>query len=192
MKICSKCNVEKELTEEFYHTRIGTPSGFRGQCKECRNERERSIKRDRGLYPVWNAMIQRCYNAENRAYKHYGKRNITVCDRWKNSYEDFLSDIGERPSKNHSLDRIDNDGDYSPDNCKWSTWFEQALNRREQSNNTSSKTGVYWDKKNNNWRVEIQSNNKRIGLGSYIEFDEAVKTRKEAESKYHGKSDANG
>lgn len=82
------------------------------------------------LYPIWISMISRCLNTESTSYKHYGGRGITVCERWQNSFEDFKSDMGERPSKNHSIDRIDNDGHYEPGNVRWSTQEEQTRNKR--------------------------------------------------------------
>jgi len=81
-------------------------------------------------YKAWKAMKQRCFNPNNKRYSDYGGRGIGVCDRWKNSFQNFLADMGSRPTAKHSLDRINNDGDYCFDNCKWSTKAEQANNRR--------------------------------------------------------------
>ena len=74
-------------------------------------------------------MIARCYNPNNAAYNRYGGRGITVCKRWR-KFENFLADMGNRPSSKYSIDRIDNSGNYTRENCKWSTMKEQCRNRR--------------------------------------------------------------
>ncbi len=91
------------------------------------------------LYGIWDAMKQRCFNANNRHYKDYGGRGITVCQRWLSNFSQFLEDMGPRPD-GYSLDRIDNDKGYSPGNCKWSTPLEQAHNRRPQRRNDDNQT----------------------------------------------------
>ena len=113
-------------------------------CEMCRpvQARDDSSPYRHPLYGSWEATHNRCSNPNDPSYKNYGGRGITVCPQWTGEsavpgakksiggFKQFISDMGPRP-EGHSLDRIDNDGNYTPDNCKWSTQKEQASNRRD-------------------------------------------------------------
>ena len=95
-------------------------------------------------YPQWRGMIARCNNPGATGYRNYGGRGITVCERWckfDNWLADILSSIGPRPSKDYTLDRIDNDGNYEPGNVRWATSVEQRANRRDIHNKTGKILG---------------------------------------------------
>ena len=96
-------------------------------CGRCRKQTHRMTHAPE--YWVWAAMLQRVNNPANCNYPRYGGRGIKVCERWL-SFENFYADMGQRPSPKHSIERLRNDGDYAPANCKWATKAEQVRNMR--------------------------------------------------------------
>lgn len=130
-------------------------------------------------YRAWNHMKDRCYNPNNTRYNDYGGRGITVCEAWRNSFEEFIADVGNRPNKFSSLDRINNEGNYEPGNVRWTSSTNQASNRRISSRNTSGVAGVgFFEGK---WYARIAYNKKSKHLGRFDSFDDAVKARLAAE-----------
>ncbi len=97
--------------------------------EENKMRKEFKTKQQEATYQSWLDMKGRCLNPQNQRYYTHGARGITICESWVDSYDNFLSDMGYKPD-GYTLDRVDNDGNYSIDNCKWSTPKEQALNRR--------------------------------------------------------------
>ena len=88
-------------------------------------------KTETAEYRTWTKIKERCYNANSDRFKDYGGRGIKVCDRWLHSFENFLADMGLKPTPKHSIERNQNDGDYAPDNCVWATPKQQGNNRRD-------------------------------------------------------------
>lgn len=131
-----RCQCGKEFTVSGKSLRSGNTASC--GCKRTENIRRAVSKHGKSNCPEFNSLglaIQRCTNPNSPDYPDYGGRGIKVCDRWgknHNRYNNFLADMGLRPSPNHSLDRIEVDGNYEPNNCKWATPKEQANNRRNK------------------------------------------------------------
>jgi hypothetical protein len=138
-------------------------------------------------YGVWVAMKVRCSNPTDKNYKHYGARGIKVCPRWAEDYENFLADMGECP-KGMTLDRIDNDGDYEPTNCRWTTMSNQVINKRYRKRlaDSSPYRGVYRRTKDN-WAATITLDKRKQHIGTYDDDLEAAIMWDAAAIQLHGK-----
>ncbi len=126
-----------------------------GQTKSCGClQKSRKGLSSCSTFHIWKGMLQRCYDKSVKHYARYGGKGIFVCDRWKNSFENFLKDMGERPD-NLTLDRIDSSKGYSPENCRWASYKEQANNKKSgyfitafgqtlRLTEWAKKTGIGW------------------------------------------------
>ena len=110
-------------------------NGLKG-CPHCRVKMHGMSYTD--TFRIWTGILRRCLNSNFKGFKYYGGRGIKVCESWF-KFENFLADMGERPSKKLSIDRVNNDGDYEPNNCRWATSKEQYMNRRVILNNNKEK-----------------------------------------------------
>ncbi|MDB4301961.1 AP2 domain-containing protein [bacterium] len=184
MRICDVEGCDKKhkghgYCDQHYQMfkKTGDPLGYETERHGLGTSRE---------YRVWRSMKQRCLSPTAQAYHNYGGRGITVCKSWAESFIAFYKDMGARPSDEYSLDRIDNNGNYEPSNCRWTTIATQQQNRRPNKNSPYKVSGVR-KAKSGRWKVSIGANTKVHHLGTYDTFEEAVEVRFNAEEKYWGR-----
>jgi hypothetical protein len=161
---------------EEFRTRINNvKNGHTKSCGCYHKRRNSETHKTHGLtnsklYEAWVSIKNRTLNPKNKQYNDYGGRGITICDEWKNDFMPFYNWAllnGYEENKGLSIDRIDNDGNYEPNNCRWTTQNIQARNQRVYKNNKSGYKGVCYHKGNNNYQAYINVNRKRIHLGSF-------------------------
>lgn len=151
------------------------------------------------FYKTWRNMKSRCQGKYATGYENYGGRGITVCDRW-NKFENFYDDMYESYLKhvekygedNTSIDRINNNGNYEPNNCRWTNQTKQTINRRERSDNTSGHTGVSWNKLRNKWMAFINLGGKQKHIGYFTDKKDAIKARQAYEARHYNTTQIDG
>jgi len=159
--LCQVCNAEfKTMANSIKRGKIKS-------CKSCAMTRHGGRKSK--LYDVWNTMKARCYNPNNKSFVDYGKRNIHICDEWRIDFAIFQTwALANGYKDSLTLERKNNDKDYTPHNCKWTTRIVQARNtRRIRKNNTSGYRGVWYNKSAQKWVASITVNYRRIHLGYF-------------------------
>jgi hypothetical protein len=127
------------------------------------------------LYSTYNNIKARCGHFKHEGHKNYAGRGIRMCDRWLESFENFANDMGLKPTPEHSIERVDNDGNYEPDNCKWATRIEQNRNKRIYKTNVIGYSGISMTKAGT---YRVRTVNDRILLGCFATLDEAVEAQK--------------
>lgn len=158
-------------------------NGNRLKCYRCSLKTRKTYKTHgkskNKLYKVWQGMRERCYYKKHKCYEYYGARGITVCNEWNNSFEVFYEwAINNGYKEGLTIDRINANGNYEPDNCRWATTSEQSINRRIQKNNSSGYIGVRQNNnKKNKWESSISINKRSIYLGVYSTKKEALEVR---------------
>jgi len=163
-KGCYKSSFNRGLCEKHQ---------FKTKKTDIKKDIKKGIKPLQYEYKIWAGMKQRCLNINNPGYKNYGGRGISVCERWL-TFSNFIDDMGERPSKTHSIDRVNNNGNYEPTNCRWATPLEQSNNTR------ASKGGVFWSETNKCFIAQMTFNKKLYNLGQFGVLKVALEYRQKA------------
>jgi hypothetical protein len=189
-KCLCDCGKEKEVRQDAILNGDTLSCGCIAKEKAAQRAKEIFTKHglsDSKIWATWKDMIRRCYAQNCNNYPNYGAKGVTVCDRWrgKAGFLNFVEDMGI-PEHGDTLERVSVQGNYEPGNCKWeSSLSVQGFNKRLKTTNTSGKTGVRRTSAGT-WQAYINKDGKFYNLGSYKNFDDAVKARRDGEMKYYG------
>ena len=167
---CQYCGTEFETQVSSIH---------RGSTKSCGClVGEKHGLTTNKFYHIWKGILRRCNNPKNKDYKNYGGRGIVVCEEWQDVTNFVAWCEATHPNiEGYSIDRIDNDNGYNPENCRWANRLVQATNQRIKYTNTTGVSGVVWDVNRGKWRAQISVNYTNKNLGRYLTLEEAVLAR---------------
>lgn len=178
---CTKCKEYKP--EKSFDKDKRRKTGRAWQCKECIRTYHLKIRRERSInskkkvyhtfYPVYRTMLDRCYNRNNKNYYLYGGRGIKICNKWKNDFWSFVNDMVNGYEKGKSIDRINNDGNYEPSNCRWATPYEQRKNSRYPGNSIENCISI----RNNNGKKRYIAAKNYKGKQFYRKFNTISEAR---------------
>lgn len=192
---CDKSVVKRQWCESHYRffLKYGDPNHIARPVQK----HGATVKGNKDkLYAVYQSIKNRTGNPESKYYEYYGARGIVLCDGWSRSFTSFKSDIGDKPSSVHSLDRMNNDGNYScgscdectlkgwPKNIRWATRRQQTLNRRKNKNNRSGYRGVYYDR--GKYVARLTHNYKMVHLGRHETPESAALAYNVGALQYYG------
>ena len=154
----------------------------RGHTKSC-GCYAREVQTTHGLrsnkfYKTWYGMLQRCNSPKAAGYKDYAERGITVCEEWLDIKNFIAWAESTHPNiEGYTLDRIDNNKGYNPDNCRWTDKTMQSVNQRINKRNTSGVLGIYWRVRDKRWVAQIRHIGKKVWLGQFISIEDAIEAR---------------
>jgi len=137
-------------------------------------------------YRAWCNMKSRCYWPGHNSYQHYGGRGVIVCERWLHNFDNFYYDVGPKPHKTFSLDRIDVNGHYEPGNVRWASPLDQAHNQNLKRNNKLGCMGITYEPERQKYRVRISVGRRRITIGRFRLLNDAKRARIKAEKELWG------
>ena len=168
---CQYCGKE-------FEARVGSIKHGRKSCGCIRGRSGTHRLSKHRFYSTWKGMMRRCSDYQSEAYKNYGGRGITVCEEWIDTRTFIKWAEATHPNiEGYTLDRIDNDKGYSPENCRWATKQTQILNQRISGRNTSGFVGVYWSILKSRWISHITVKSKQRSIGTFKTIEEAVLAR---------------